>query len=146
MSSGKTRQHDPSQIIVNIGGRDASGFAKGSFVEIDRYAEAVALDIGSDGEATRIISANKSGFFKMVFQQSSPMNDYLSSLATSDERTKTAVVPVLVRDMNGTTIASAKAAWVKKKAKTDFADTAENREWTLDTGYLSLDVGGQNEI
>ena len=60
MSSGLTRKHDPANVIFTFGAMAASGVAKGSFMEVDRYEDAAKLDIGSDGEATVIVSNNNS--------------------------------------------------------------------------------------
>lgn len=143
---GDTRQHDPAEVIFNVGGRDISGYALGTFIEVDRNKDAFTTVVGSDGEVTRVKSQDRSGTFKCMLQQASPSNDYFSSLATSDEQSSKGVVPILLKDMNGNTIAQCKQGWVKKKAKTDFADTAENREWIFETGSLQYDVGGQSTI
>lgn len=148
MSSGLTRQHDPAQIVMTVGTRTVSGYAKGSFVEIDRYEDAVKTDVGSDGEVTLIISQNKSGYFKFTLQQSSPLNDYFTALkiAMENRQTGVAVVPITVKDVNGTSLAQCVQAWVKKTAKMEFQDVAGNREWTFDTGYLDNQPGGQAAI
>lgn len=140
----ETRQYDPAQVIVNVGGVDISGYAAGTFVEMERNVDAVTLVVGSDGESTRVRSQNRSGMFKITLQQSSPSNDVLSALATNDENgDPTAVVPVLVKDANGTTLGQAKQAWIKKKPNSPFSDSAENREWQLETGNLDYTVGGE---
>lgn len=145
MSSGLTREYDPGQINANLGGRDLSGFAKGTFIEVDRAVDVVTEDVGADGEVTIVISQNRSGTIKITLQQASPLNDYLSSLATAlENRNMTlAIQPFLLKDSNGTTVVSAKQCWVRKKAKADFAVEAENREWIIATGYLNYDVGGE---
>jgi hypothetical protein len=141
-----TREYDPGQIIFNVGGRDVSGYAAGTFVEVERNKDGFTLVVGSDGENTRVKSQDRSGTFKCTLQQSSPLNDYFSSLATQDELSSNAVVPILLKDANGTTIAQAKQGWVKKKASSSFADAVENREWTFETGNLSYEVGGENTL
>jgi len=141
-----TRQYDPSQVIFNVGGRDVFGFADGSFIEVDRNADAVETKVGSDGEVTRVMSANRSGNFKCVLQQSSPLNDYFSSLATQDEKTKDAIVTVFLKDGNGTTLALGAKSWIKKKAKVGFETSSANREWMFETGQLDFDIGGETEL
>lgn len=143
---GTTRQYDPTEIIFNVGGRDVTGYAEGTFVEADRYADAVEMTVGSDGEVTRSLSPNRSGYHKIILQQSSPLNDYFSSLATQDETTKDAVVPVFLKDANGTTISQGAKSWVKKKAKTEYEIKSGNREWTFDTGFLDNTIGGEAAI
>lgn len=140
----ETRQYDPQQIIMNVGGRDVSGYAAGTFLEMERNVDAAELVVGADGESTRARKQNRSGLFKITLQQSSPLNDYFSSLANADELAlPTAIVSILVKDSNGTTIGQAKQAWVKKKPATPFSDTVENREWQFETGNLDYTVGGE---
>lgn len=146
MAGPKTREYDPAQVVFNVGGVDISGFAEGTFIESERNVDAFALVVGSDGENTRVKSANLSGKFKCTLQQSSPSNDYLSSVATQDEQAGNAAKPIVLKDANGTTLAKCEKGWVKKKAKSGFGNTAENREWEFETGNLVYDVGGENEL
>lgn len=148
MSSGKTRQYDPGQVSFVADKMLATGVAKGSFIEMDRYEDAAKTDVGSDGEVTLIISQNKSGYVKITLQQSSPMHDYLTAKAQAMEQRQlsVAVFPFLLKDANGSTLGQAKQGWVKKKAKVTFSDGSENWEWTIDTGYLDNLPGGENEI
>ena len=142
----ETRQYDPLQVVTNVGGRDVSGYATGTFVDVERAVDAFTTVVGSDGEITRVKSQNRSGTVKITLQQSSPLNDYFSSLATADELSSGGVVPILVTDKNGTTVVTAGKAWVKKKANATFADAAENREWTFETGNLSFAIGGETAL
>lgn len=144
MSQGQTFQYDPIQVVFNVGGKDVSGYAEGTFVEVERAVDAFTTTSGSDGEVTRTKSQNRIGTFKVTLQQSSPSNDVFSALATLDEQSSGGAVPILLSDRNGTTIAQCKQGWVKKKANTTFANTSENREWTFETGNLVYDVGGEN--
>lgn len=147
MSSGKTRKHDPGNIALVLDTLLASGFAKGSFVEMDRYEDAAKTDVGADGEATVIVSQNKSGYIKGTFQQSSPVHDYLTAKANALEQgLPSAFFAVRLKDNNGSTLGQGKKFWVKKKTKVTFSDGSENWEWTLDTGYLDNLPGGQNEV
>lgn len=142
----KTRQHDPINIVFTFGGVPASGYLEGTFVECERYADAMSMNIGSDGEGTRIKSQNKSGYIKLSLKQDSPFNDYLTNLANQDEDTSDAVKSALLTDKQGSTIGKASKAWIKRKPKVVFSNGVEGREWTFDTVNLVLDVGGQNEI
>ncbi len=148
MSSGLTRKYAPDEVTFALGTQVATGVAKGTFIEAERAVDTVATDVGSDGEVTIIISPNKMGTYKLVLQQSSPFNDYLTSLfqAMEARNMAAAVKPVTLKDTNGTTLIQSKQAWVKKPAKVGFADGAETREWSIDTGYMDIVVGGENSI
>lgn len=142
----ETHTYDPAQIILNFGGRDISGFAKGTFVKIMRNEDAFKLTVGADGENTRSKSNNKSGRFIFTLIQGSLSNDYLSSLATADELSNGGVVAGLVKDALGTTIAQAAKCWSVKKPDSEFADEAGNREWIFETGNMDYTVGGNAVI
>lgn len=148
MSSGLTRKYAPDEVSLAFGEAVATGVAKGSFIEAERAVDTVATDVGSDGEVTIIISPNKSGTVKVVCQQSSPFNDYLTARfqAMEARNMAQAVKPLTLKDLNGTTLVQAKQAWVKKPAKITYADAAENREWIIESGYMDIVVGGENAL
>ena len=148
MSDGFTRKYDPADVVFTFGVMAASGLAKGSFIEVDRYEDAAKMDIGSDGEATVIVSNNQSGSFKLTLQQSSPMHDYLNTVyqAFKNKDFKNGVQSSLMTDKNGNSLARAKQSWVKKPCKMVFSDGAENWEWTIDTGYLDTQPGSQSVL
>jgi len=137
-----TRTYDPAQVIINVDGRDISGYADGTFLTIARNADAFARTTGADGETTRSKSNDRSGRFTFVLQQSSPSNDILSEIATQDEISNGGVVAIRVTDKGGTTVAQGEQCWVVKKPDSGFAKETENREWVLETGDLQYDVGG----
>ena len=142
----KTYGYDPQEINTNVGGKDVSGYAKGTFVKAARNVDQAALVVGSDGDNTVVHSANRSGRVTITLQQASPLNDYFTALANAFEAKTGGVVPVLSKDGNGTTKINAAKAWIVKRADTSFADEAENREWVFETGNLVLDIGGAVEL
>jgi len=142
----KTRGYDPALVILTVDGVDISGFADGTFVNVSRNVDAFELSVGADGESTRAKSNNRSGKFAFTLQQTSPSNDYLNSLANSDEQSNQGVVPVQVKDAGGNSLHSAEKAWVLKKADAGYSKTTENREWVLETGNLTHNPGGNSEL
>jgi hypothetical protein len=146
MSSGLTRQYAPDDVTFTVGTQPAVGVHKGSFLEMDRFEDTGKLDIGSDGEATMVVNPNQSGYFKVTLQQSSPTNDYYTTLfqALQAKNTAVGVVPIRLSDKNGTTRGSCVQGFVQKPTKVVFADGAEGREWTFITGYLITTPGSQN--
>lgn len=146
MSQGQTFQYDPSQVAFNVGGVDTNGFAEGTFIKVTRNKDAFTTVVGSDGEATRVKTIDISGLLEVTLQQSSPSNDYFSSLATRDEQSSTGNVPIFMTDKNGTTIARCKTGWVKKKPDSEFSNVSSNRVWVFETGALFYDVGGETQI
>lgn len=138
------RTFDPGKIQVIIGGFEISGFADGTFVEAGRDEDAFTKVVGAKGEVSRSKSNNKSGFIKIILQQTSPSNDTLSAIAIADEQTNAGVVPVIVKDALGTSLIFSAEGWVKKMPDYGAGKEIGNREWMIDAAVLEYFVGGND--
>ena len=76
-------QIDPGKFILSLGTLPTplSGFAKGTFLEFSRDANAYEKFVGADGEVTRVRNRNRAGSCKVTLQQGSSGNAMLSALA-----------------------------------------------------------------
>jgi hypothetical protein len=142
-------QYDPGKIILSLGASPSpiSGYAKGTFIEVERDANAFEKSVGSDGEVTRIRNRNRAGSIHIKLQQGSASNAYLTSLALEDELTGKGVVPLLVTDMSGAlpnnSSAGATKAWIRKQPKLTFGGEAEEvRDWIIDCASMAQFTGG----
>lgn len=136
------RNYDPERIVVTFRGVLVAGFASGSFVTIERTEDAFALTVGAQGDVTRVRSRNRSGSVTLALQAAAPANDSLSAIAAQDEAFGTGYGPLMIKDLNGTTLAQAAVAWVRKLPAVEFAAEASDRSWVLDCAELELAVGG----
>lgn len=134
--------YNPKDVIVTFGPIILTGFADGSFVSVERAEDTFSLKMGADGTAVRVKNPNRSGTIKVTLSQTSPANDLLSAAHATDDLTGLAVLPMSVKDGNGTTIAGALRTWVKKPPGVSFAKDASDREWTFETDRLEMFVGG----
>lgn len=134
--------YDPSKVIVNVGGANIEGFADGTFVKVTRSTDTFTKVTGSDNRTTRIKQNDRSGVVEITLMQSSQSNAILDAIASIDDSTGAGVVPVLVKDLLGTTLHSTPAAWVKKPADSEFSKTNSNRVWVLECADLSMKNGG----
>lgn len=133
---------DPKQFSIIVGGKIISGFADGTFIKITRHEQAFMLKVGVDGEGARAKSGNRSGTFEVSIMNSSASNDDLSAFALADEISGSGVVPVLVRDGSGRTVAEATTAWVQKFPDSEFGKEIGERTWILETDEIVLFIGG----
>lgn len=134
--------YDPARVIVTFRGIPIRGYAEGTFVTVERDEDTFEKAVGAQGDVTRVRKRNKAGRATVTLQQSSPTNDELSAVALLDEQTGLGYGPLLVKDLNGTTLASAAVAWLVRPANTSFSDAAESREWMIDCAEVSLLTGG----
>lgn len=137
-----SKTYDPKGIIMTCGGFQASGFADGTFLNVDTNEDDFSLQVGADGENCRSKSNNGSGTFTLTLMQSAAFNDVLSAFRNADKLSNSGQFPVLVKDLNGTTLYSAESAWIRKIAPSEFGNEAGGREWVIESGDIQSFVGG----
>lgn len=141
-------QFDPGQVKLTLGVSPTpiTGFAKGTFIEVERDEDAFKKFVGSDGEVTRVRNRNTAGMVKITLDQGSQSNAYLSGLADLDEASGSGVVPMSLVDYSGVSPVSAVSspqAWCRKRPKMDFAGEADSpRVWIFDMASCIFEVGG----
>lgn len=130
------KHYNPKEVMVIFGEIIVEGIAEGTFVEVEPNEDAVSLYVGGDGKGTRAMNNNRSGTIKFTLSQSSKSNEKLSVLHELDRASGAGVRPVMVRDINGTSLYTAATAWVKKGPNGTFSTKIETRQWTLETDSL----------
>lgn len=136
------KNYNPRKISLIVGVKAISGFVDGTFLELDYDEDAFTKRIGADGKVTRSASSNFSGSMTITLDQASDSNDYLSGLALIDRASGAGVVPVLLRDAGGSTIATGAEAWIRKQAGTTYGNASEDRVWIIDIAELVMNTGG----
>ena len=136
------KNYDPGRVAVSFKGIQIRGIAKGTFVTAERAEDAFSTDVGSAGDVTRVRSRNRTGTVTLTLQAASPTNDQLSAVALLDEKFGLSYGPLLIEDLNGTTLAHGADAWIKKLPSVQMADEASDREWVFEVAELELNAGG----
>lgn len=136
--------YDPGQLFMTFCNLPVDGFADGTFVTVERMTETFMSVAGAGGEVARSRSRDKRGSIKFTLLQSSKMNDRLSAIALADEVNGSGVGVFSMVDGNGTTIAIAPRAWIKKIAPVEFAKEVGPRDWEVECADLDIFVGGTN--
>ena len=137
-----TKTYSAKKVLVSFAGKILTGMADGSFIAVSRNNDSFMLMVGSDGEAARAANADRSGTVTLTLMQTSPSNDDLSALLNTDELTNTGTGALFIKDASGRTLVSAVEAWIRKPADAEFARELGGREWTFETGDLSIFNGG----
>ena len=134
--------YDPREVLVIVGAAEIGGYTDGSFVKVARDEDAYSKVVGADGQVSRARNANRTGSVTITLKQTSASNDALSILAAADEVGNAGVVPLVIKDLMGTTAVATAECWVKKLPDMDFAKEVSDREWVIDCGLLEIYVGG----
>ena len=135
-------QYDPALVILIVGGSPMSGYADGTFLEVAFDEQQWNKVTGADGRTSRAKTNNRAGNITITLQQTSDSNDVLSGFMIADEATGDGVVPVLVKDNSGRTLAATSAAWVQQSPGQEYSKDVENREWVMDCAGIDMFVGG----
>lgn len=136
---GFVNTYDPKKVIITFGGVPITGFADGTFVQIDPNAEMWIKKVGADGEVIRSQSNDNTHTVQITLQQSSASNDYLSTCMNADKLTGMGMLPLSITDLNGTTLHFWPQAWIQTDPSYGFAKEVTDRQWTLHTGQ---EIGG----
>lgn len=137
--------YDPKSVVISVGGVPISGFADGTFLEVTADTQQFTKSVGADGFTTRVKSNNYGGVMTITLAQSSPSNDVLSGFLALDRALNAGVVPVLVKDMSGSTLFFAGTAWIQQFPDVVFGNEINTRAWILDLADMEIFVGGNNE-
>lgn len=142
------KNYDPDGIIVTVNAIPVQGFAPGTFVRVERDEDTFTEQVGAGGDVVRVRNRNRMGKVTITLLQSSPTNDQLSLMHRADELTAPGVVStgvgqVMVKELNGATVAGGANAWVRKPPQIEFGAEASNREWVIQVADMDMFVGGE---
>lgn len=140
---------DPTKFIITVGAHTVLDLAPDTFITAERNEDAFTLEIGADGQPTRIRNANRSGRFTIVTQKGSASNNYLAALAQVDEASGQGVIPVQVKNngnLAGLAVASGQNCWIVKSAPLEGAKEMGTQTWVIETGVLNLSAGGIDDL
>lgn len=140
----ETLQYDARDVIVTWGEIELEGAAPGTFVVIKYDAEAVKKTRGAQNFVVAVVTGDDGGSVTWTASQASPVNDRLSAVAAIQRRKGVGLQkkPLMVKHTNGTTLAIAPEAWIKKVPDAGFGDDHETREWEFDCAHLDAFIGG----
>lgn len=138
------KSYYPDQVMVIAGPILVEGYADGTFVTVEQNEDQFSLQVGTDGEACRSRSNNKSGRVTITLGQWSASNDLLTTLAASDRLSANGdgIVPLAVMDKSGRTLCAAEKAWIVKSPSVEFGREATSREWVFESDSIVMGVGG----
>ena len=129
------RTYNPEEVSILVGFSLLTGWNN---VRIGRAEDRAMFSVGTGGEVTRTMNANRLGSFVITMQQSSVDNEVLSSLEISG-----AAVPSSVVDKSGNTVGLIELGTVIKIPDSDLGKEAGTREWTI-TGEMHAFIGSNN--
>lgn len=133
---------DPKQLLISIGGVPMQGLADGTFISIERQEDAYTAVSGADGQVARVKSNNAIGTLTLTLMQTSSSNQVLSAFALADQRNNGGTFPVLIKDLQGTTLIFSAEGWIQRMPTIEYSKDMSNREWIITLSELTYNIGG----
>ncbi len=141
------RTYNAGRVTVIFNGFNITGFADGTFVNVTQQNDGITTQVGADGELARAVNTDRRCTVTVTLQQTSPANDFLSTMYSVDALTCGGRIgPILIQDLCGDTIFAASDAWIVKPADIEFGKEVMTRAWAIHTGAPAVYVVGGNAL
>lgn len=133
------KQYSFLNTLLLVNGVEITGFDEGDdVIQLARINDSAAHSIGTDGEMTISISADRSGTVTFRIMQTSDSNALLSAFINAQENG--AFVPIFVqfKDTKGNDLGSGTQGYINKPADMTRGTNAQPQEWTITVERLDL--------
>lgn len=132
-------------LMVFMGIGLSTGFDEDDVLELEPEADTFGHKVGADGEWVRFRNNNKVNKVSVHLMQTSIANSLFSAIATRDENTQggAGVGPMLVQDLQGTTLLEAQNCFVSHRPTRTFGREPKPRVWEL-TCSIDVQIDGNN--
>ena len=137
--------YDPKKVVVLIGNHRVTGFAEDNMIKIKPNGDGFKTFSAADGEVARSVDPNQTFKVTITLSSASKSNDYLSNLHNLDRATGAGMVPLVVKDLGGTTNFIAAQAWVVNYPEKSLGRSIDTQDWEIDTGRVDAVVIGGND-
>ena len=132
----------PKDIVLVVGVVPVTGFADGTFINVEQVNDETTFHYGIDG-VSRSISGDGAYRITFTLRQSSLSNDALTLMFKTDRQTKGIVpVPLTIQDLNGTSKLASPSIGLERYPAQPFAKEISPREWSVIATDCVFNVGG----
>lgn len=139
---GTLRNYSPDRVTISFKGITITGFADGTFIEVEREVDTFTKKVGSLGDVARTKSLNKSGKITITVMDTHPINDALSAVITDDEQDGLSFGPFSLKDLAGLTEVRATEAWCMRIPKVTRAQASANVVYVFEAASIFIIHGG----
>ena len=124
--------YDPQSVDLLVNGFPITGYADGTFINIERNANVMDAYVGGKGEVTRVLNPDTTYTCSFTIQQNSPTNVLMQGYLTTNRFLN--VPPLLsiqVKDLYGAELFSSTFGFIMTEPTRSFSNSLETREWSV---------------
>lgn len=128
------KTYDPKRVLISLGSHTVRGYSDGTFINIAAHGDGVTKVVGCDGEVGRSIDPDGTATITITLLQGSSTVKWCQDQYKKDKDTADALFPVLIKDLRGNFLFSAKDAWVSQMPDLEYGKEMANREIEIACG------------
>lgn len=140
-NTGNVKTYDAKQVIITFNGVIVNDFADGDFVTISGLSDNFESVQGADGSENRNNKNITGADVSIICSQTSTTNDQFSALFLLDKVSNTGKGPLLIKDLNGTSILESGQAFIMGYPDTNFGNALGTREWKIRAPNCIINIG-----
>lgn len=137
--------YDPRRVEIIYGTKRLTGMADDDMVTIEPLGDGAVQYVGADGEVARSMDPNRTYKITVNLASTSKSNDYLSKVYNLDRKTGNGILPLMVKDLSGTTLFSAEEAYIVNYPQAKKGREIDGQEWVFNTGNVDDPILGGND-
>lgn len=120
--------YSPKDVVLIVAGYQVTGWEK---ISITRTRKAFTPIPGIRGKSTRAVSRDTSATVSVSILQTSASNEVLSHIHTMDTQQGTGILPIILKDMSGTSVFSSEQAYITGYPAVAYSGQFEYRAWEI---------------
>jgi hypothetical protein len=135
---------DPKEYTVAVGNVPIGGFMPGTAIEVETMSDQFTDTVGIDALVSRGRTHDQRGTVTLTLQHTSASNLVLSGLHNADinARNGAGVVPLYIRDKQGTSVYEAARCWIVKAPTKGVSTEVTPMAWVIRCAKLNRVDGG----
>lgn len=135
--------YSPEDVIILLGGiYQIEGLHEGSFISIEEDEDRWKTSVTTDGRVTRTHNKTATHTVSITLSSTADANSIFSAWAAADGFLYGAMLPLFIRDTNGTSMFYSPVTWVEKSPQASFDEGVTGREWVLKASGAVNTIGG----
>ncbi len=146
------QSYSPSFVSVSISTPEMNhmltGYAEGTFISIEPFADRITPVYGAQGEAYRVFNPVEAVTMTVTLSQTSYSNDVLTLLHDLDKASLNGTFTLIMKDSSGRTVYVDEFAYIGTEPTQSFSGggTLENREWSIHLPKPDRNIGGNGNF
>lgn len=138
--------YNPEEVIFLLAGiLPVSGYTDGTFISIKKDVQTFTSTTSTDGAQSRLYINSSAYTITLVLSNLSSSNDFLTKLHALDQVTQRGKFPLLIKDLNGSSLFVAATCWIEQIPEVTFSNEITSRTWVFRTNQGVLNVGGNED-